>query len=523
MTTWISPTGFVDSGGTWINEANAYDTDTNTLSYCPVQRDSWGDFLEVTHAGVYCDRVKYWANLSSGDTFLINLDVYYNGAWVDLYSGTLAALQWVEVELGGIYEVTSARVSMKYSNGGAIAQQRLHEFYFGAIDTKIARIAFSSDPFDSTPTWSDVSSDLMNFHIRRGRQWELDKIEAGTASIKLSNINGNYWPNNITGSYTPNVKPWKRINIQMQYAGILYDLFTGYIERWEPDFTLKPIKAPFMVLQCSDGIKNISQHLLNIPAGFSQELSGTRIANVLDDIGWATTSRLLDAGQSQMQSTGALANVNALTHLATLSDSEIGILFNAVNGYMVFQDRHARLKAPYTTSQATFSDTPSDSGYSDIKLRYEDVRIYNDIRVSRLGGTEQVATSTTSQDSYGKRSLRRVSLLLTTDAESLAQAEYLKDRFETPLMRAVKLGIKPNADPSTLYPLVLGLDISARITIALSQASLNEDYHIEGIYQDWDILESSGLRTTWMLSAASIDDYWIVGTSALGSTTKLTW
>ena len=45
----------------------------------------------------------------------------------------------------------------------------------------IVEIAFTSNPFDDTPVWNDVTGDLLNFTVRRGRQYEMDRFEAGTA------------------------------------------------------------------------------------------------------------------------------------------------------------------------------------------------------------------------------------------------------------------------------------------------------------------------------------------------------
>ena len=390
-----------------------------------------------------------------------------------------------------------------------------------ASPSYICRIAFASQPFDAVPTWVDVSADLMSFHIRRGRQWELNRMEPGTATVRLRNLppatggNGSYWPDNSTGAYYPNVLPWKRINIQATWNAVTYDLYTGYIESWQPDFIMRPIKAPVMDLSCSDGIKSLSQRLLNNTTGYASELSGTRFDNVLSTCGWPAADRTLDAGQTTIQATGAITNLNAMTHLYTVEDSELGILYESPSGSMVFQDRHARFYAPYTVSQATFGDTLSagELGYTQIELSFEDLRISNDIRVTMLGGTEQVATDTTSADAYGTRSLQRPSLLMPTDAEALAQAQYLLARYKTPVMRCKQIVIRPNSDPTNLYPKVLSYDISTRLTIKLAQASLDKDYHIEGINHDWDVQDAAGLKTSWMLTDATSDTIWIWDTS----------
>ncbi len=105
-----------------------------------------------------------------------------------------------------------------------------------AAPTFTCRVAFTNNPFDAAPTWVDVSSDLMKFNTRRGRQWELNRMEAGTSVIRLRNQGGNYWPNNTTGANYPNVLPWKRINIQAIWNAVTYDLYTGYVESWQPGF-----------------------------------------------------------------------------------------------------------------------------------------------------------------------------------------------------------------------------------------------------------------------------------------------
>ena len=40
---WLSPTGFVDSGGTWASETLAYDEDTGTYAYSDLGAVGWSD------------------------------------------------------------------------------------------------------------------------------------------------------------------------------------------------------------------------------------------------------------------------------------------------------------------------------------------------------------------------------------------------------------------------------------------------------------------------------------------------
>ncbi len=150
-------------------------------------------------------------------------------------------------------------------------------------DVKV-EIDFDSVAFISTPTWTDVSADLMKISIDRGKSYEMGRMESGTAQVMLNNISGEYWPNTV-GTYAGKILPMKKIRISATQNSVTYIVYTGYIESWNPDFIQDPDKVPVMNLSCVDAIKCFSRYYLN-NAGYAQELSGTRVNNVLDDLGW---------------------------------------------------------------------------------------------------------------------------------------------------------------------------------------------------------------------------------------------
>lgn len=75
------------------------------------------------------------------------------------------------------------------------------------------RIAFDSNALEPNPIWTDVSADMLRFSIRRGRQFELDRIEPGQAFVTLRNLDGDYWPDKTDGPHHPNVTPGKRLEL----------------------------------------------------------------------------------------------------------------------------------------------------------------------------------------------------------------------------------------------------------------------------------------------------------------------
>jgi len=391
--------------------------------------------------------------------------------------------------------------------------------------TLTLRVAFGSDPMDAVPVWTTITNDVRQIRIRRGRQHELDRMEAGTMSLELKNMHGNYWPLNAGGIHFPNVLPSKRVNLYAVYNAVTYHLYTGFIEDWSPDWLeqtggLLPIVRP----ECVDLMNNLSNFDLNI-AGYAQELSGTRVGNVLDDLGWPAGARNLDAGQSTMIASGALVDQNSMEHLYLVQNSELGIVYQAGDGDIQFEDRHHRLKAPNTVSQGIFGDDLGENFYHGMAPSYGSDDIRNDIRITRSGGAQQSAVDATSQTSYGKRNLARDGLLMTTDTEAQSQAHYILKRYKDPAMRNRMLQVIAERDPGRLWPHVLGREISDRITVRRNEASIDSDYVIEGVGHDIDLVNRTW-TTYWQLSDADSQVYWalgIVGFSELGLTTYLAY
>ncbi|MFD3464807.1 LamG-like jellyroll fold domain-containing protein [Streptomyces sp. NPDC058682] len=55
-------------------------------------------------------------------------------------------------------------------------------------------VAFDGGPFSPSYSWTDVSDYVKGFQVKRGRNNELDRIEAGTLSLSLDNSDGRFTP-----------------------------------------------------------------------------------------------------------------------------------------------------------------------------------------------------------------------------------------------------------------------------------------------------------------------------------------
>ncbi len=366
----------------------------------------------------------------------------------------------------------------------------------------ICEVAWSNNPFDATPTWVDVSADFVSYNIKRGRQYEIDLFEAGTATITLLNHAGNYWMDNagVTGIYSPNVKIGKRVRLSAFYNGIWYSRYVGYIESYTPVFGMAGLREPRMELQCGDALSLIARYVLNDSTGYLIDYSGNRVEDVLDTLVFPAADRALDTGIYYVQATGALTNANALDHIKSVCTTEIGLFYIDRSGIATFESRSHRTISPHTVSQGTFA-----TNYPDIEISLDDHLLFNQVRATRTGGTEQVSNNSTSQTAYQIHALVRSGLLHTTNIATLIYACYLNARYATPKTRAVSISLLPTASPSTLFPYCLGFDFSTRITVTVPSPSgiTDVDCFIENIEENYDATQPELWSFKWLLSNAS--------------------
>lgn len=248
--------------------------------------------------------------------------------------------------------------------------------------------------------------------------------------------------------------------------------------------------------------------------------SGERLNAILDLAGYSGFDRDIDTGSSRLTASDLSGSV--LDAIQQVAESEDGLLFMDGEGKVRFRDRHAAFAAPYTTSQGTFGDTDAELPYEDLEPSAPGRFIRNDIRI-KGEGSPQIAADVASQDRYGHRTHQRGPLLIGT-SESTDLANYLLARYKDPHTRFATMVLEAQGVESTLFPQMLGRKIGDRVTVVRRPPgggpNINLPCHIEGISHD---ATQTRWRTTWALSPADTSTYWILGTAALGTTTRLAY
>ncbi len=396
------------------------------------------------------------------------------------------------------------------------------------------RCAFANNPFvaDSTLAWTDITSDVRidpaqsgtPIVVRRGRQNELGRIEAGTLSLTLDNRSRQYDSEYTSSPYYPNVTPMKRIQLRAQapISGTWYALWTGYVEAWAPEY---PGPRDSVVrVRASDAFNAIARSTVSVTSLDPGELTHFAIRTALGIIGWPLSDYTYSSGLTRIPA-GAYLNQNTLQYIQAIVEAENGLFFVGGDGLLRFQDRQWRVRN--NGSYATFDPT-SSYPYEALDLSYDQDLIYNDIQITRSGGTLQEAIDSASQANYGPRVLSKTGILLGTDNEALGLAQWELLRYKNPALRVVRLVLNGDLDSSGLFlwPHILGRDLSDKVTVVVRPpggGTISKGARIEAISHTIGL---DSWRTSWELSLAGEDQYWILQDSTLGvldTTTKLAY
>jgi hypothetical protein len=285
---------------------------------------------------------------------------------------------------------------------------------------------------DATAVIVDVSDKVNRIETNRGRTALSDQFQTGALTLRIVDQNGDFNPQNVTGPYYELLTPMKKVQISATYGGIIYPIFQGFITSYVttyPDDSGEDLAIT--TIQAVDAFRLAQLAQISTVTGASAgNLSGTRVNQILDQIGWPATMRDVDAGLTTMQADPG-TNRTALQALSTVASSEYGSLYVDATGSFVFQDRGVTAGSIGGTP-TVFADNGTGITYFDASWILNDVLIFNKATITRTGGSAQVALNQASIDKYFLHSYFLDNLLMQTDAVALNYAQaYVASRAET--------------------------------------------------------------------------------------------
>jgi hypothetical protein len=338
--------------------------------------------------------------------------------------------------------------------------------------------------------------------------------------LVIDNTDGEYDPNNSGATHYGDLNLGTPVRIRATYNAVTYGLFFGHVSRWPLAYET-PNEAR-IELEVTEGLAIIRRFHLEAQA-YSEESVDTRIGNILDDVGWPAPPRDLD--------TAVTDKVAAITYTGTAGglldqvvDAEQGTLFMAGDRAVTFYNRVHYSSA---TAVATFSDDGADIPYSDPELAYTDDLLVNDSTVTGADGVAASASDATSIATYGPSPSDLGTIdneVIHSEPYALGVAEWLVAKYKDIAVQVVGLTIWPQKAPSTIWPQALGRDLGDVVNVEFTPPNsdtLDQDVRIEQITHE---VTPGFWRTSfgvYPLASIETNDYWILGTSQLGTGTVL--
>jgi Concanavalin A-like lectin/glucanases superfamily len=134
----------------------------------------------------------------------------------------------------------------------------------------VFEMALDSNPLDTTPVFRNYTEFVRSGSTNRGRSQELDRIEAGTASVTLKNLHSEWDPFNGSSPYNGTLLPSKPLKISFDWYGTRYPVYYGYVEGWPVNWDIGPYSD--VKIEAADGLAMLTQ--MSYPAPPTPTLMG---------------------------------------------------------------------------------------------------------------------------------------------------------------------------------------------------------------------------------------------------------
>ena len=407
-------------------------------------------------------------------------------------------------------------------------------------------VAFDSNPYHESQTFTDISQYVRGFTTKRGRTNELGNFVAGTCSLLLSNIDNRFNPNNTSSPYydtanqTTKIQPNKVVKITATYNSTEYPIFYGFLNTIPVAY---PNSGADSVVQfnCVDAFKLLQSLTLQSAGwrvgqgGFSElgvstvlgyedvvELSSERVTRLLDQVQFPNTLRNIDTGtinvQSQSSGTGTV-----LSSIQQCETSENAQFFIDDDGKATFRNRNYRLaNTRATTVQAYFSNDGTNLPYQNVVTTFDVNEVVNVYQWTRNGGTTQFVSDADSVLKYRPITSNQTTIN-TNDSDVLSIIQQKINETSIPIVRIDSLSVNPRQDTS-IWDKALGSKFGDRISVKIvnpDNSSYTDELWIESISHNVSSATQSW-NWTMTLSPASSSG-WVVGEARLGIGTRLVY
>jgi hypothetical protein len=357
----------------------------------------------------------------------------------------------------------------------------------------------------------DLTPDVRQISIRRGRNIMRDTYEAGTATVRVLDPLSYFNPQNAASPYFGFLTPLRKLRISGTVGGVGYFLFSGYTTNYRYTYP-QGQETGYVDIECTDAFRLMQlAGITTVASATAGQDTGTRIGKILDQVGWPTSMRTIDTGNTTCVADPGTSRT-ALDALKNAEFSEQGAFFIDHEGTAVFLNRTNVIKA-YGQTPIEFNQT-TGIPYSNLAFAFDDKLIINSAGMTRVGGTEQVSEDAASIAKYFPHQSNQTNLVAQTDADTLNIAKiYVATRKETTIrIDAMTVDL---LDPDVPTATMLELDYFQPLKITNVQpdgSTIVKVLQAQGL--SWDITPNSMKVTVTTLEP--IVEGFIIGSAVSG-------
>jgi hypothetical protein len=347
-------------------------------------------------------------------------------------------------------------VSFDFTSGATFG----YPFTIG--DEKYGKLGTGTLASSTTPEPTvDLTPNVRQISIKRGRNIMRDTYEAGSATIRVLDPDSYFNPQNVNSPYFGFLTPLRKLRVSATVGGVGYFLFSGYTTDYKYTYP-QGQETGYVDIICSDAFRLMQQAgITTVADATAGQDTGTRINRILSQVQWPSSMRTIDTGNTTCIADPATSRT-ALDALKNAEFSEQGAFYIDVEGTAVYLNRTNVIKK-YGETPIEFNQT-TGIPYTNLTFAFDDKLIINSAGMTRYGGTQQVSEDSASIAKYFPHQINENNLVLQTDADALNVAKiYVATRKETTIrIDAMTVDL---LDPAVPTATMLGLDYFSNLKI----------------------------------------------------------
>lgn len=359
----------------------------------------------------------------------------------------------------------------------------------------------------------DLTPNVYNISITRGRNIMRDTYEAGNATIRVLDPDSYFNPQNTASPYFGKLAPLRKIRVSATTATTSAWLFSGYVQDYKYTYP-QGQETGYVDITATDAFRLFNMaNVQAVPDTAAGQDTGTRIGKILDWLEFPTSMRSISTGLSTCIADPATAR----TGLEAMKNAEfsegMGAFYMDGSGTAVYKNRTEVVQSIGAT--ATDFNQTTGIHYKNLQFAFDDKLIINDVTFTRLGGgTTQEVYDNDSIAKYFPHSLNRPDLVAQTDDIVLNVArEYVSTRKETTIrIDAMTVDLLDAAVPTDT---LIELEYFDNLKITNDQpngSTIVKTLQVQGL--KWDITPNR--MTATITTLEPIADGFIIGSSLYG-------